>query len=637
MSLTIETFSNTKGGNSLYKALAHPITGQKFAALTERIAQAGPVAVYDPLGHVANLAAIYDLSPWTLAACFVRRIENLGHPVLGRAPEPVTELPDCDAPTLFVAAFDAGRALQQIGHLIPDGMEVIGFDSLRLPEEFLTNRTRYLDPLNFATNLAFFRDCGGTHSRILLVNYWASHGAPETRLWLRLYDGQGSILADWTSQLPSGVSSFAIDSQEIRARFGLSDFTGTLFIHVIGAAGHDVVKYVIDTYGDEPTVLSCTHDANPWPADRYAGLPAPDADERVVLWVQNSHPVPIPRGGIGINRMGTEAVAWLDEEIPPFGTHELDVADLLPDVVWPAQLEIRAGRYFVRPRYEVFHREGRSRIAHANVERTDLAPDPKLPELSNLIGKGYILPAPILPTDRWQSSLLPTPMATCQEELPIAALVIDSSGREIRRHRFGRLARANSSALELDGLLAESGKDLSESYGHVELVYDFDDGGEADGWLHGLFRYRDRASGHVAETSFGAHMFNLPITYGNEPQSYASAPPGLSTRLFLRLGQAPLETLLHLIYPASAPWHRRSETDLILYDAAGREIAEKRIHVPCGGSRLFRYSELFDTAVRESAGDGTYIMVRDTTCRLFGYHGLLNGEGAFSLDHMFGF
>jgi hypothetical protein len=30
-------------------------------------------------------------------------------------------------------------------------------------------------------------------------------------------------------------------------------------------------------------------------------------------------------------------------------------------------------------------------------------------------------------------------------------------------------------------------------------------------------------------------------------------------------------------------------------------------------------------------------MVHDTTCRLFGYHGLVNGDLAFSFDHMFGF
>ena len=45
----------------------------------------------------------------------------------------------------------------------------------------------------------------------------------------------------------------------------------------------------------------------------------------------------------------------------------------------------------------------------------------------------------------------------------------------------------------------------------MELIYDFADGGEADGWLHGLFRYRERNSGHVAETSFGAHIFNAVL------------------------------------------------------------------------------------------------------------------------------
>ena len=72
---------------------------------------------------------------------------------------------------------------------------------------------------------------------------------------------------------PGGI---AIDSREVRARFDLPEFTGQLFMHAIGAAGHDVVKYALDTYGNdgEPS-LSCTHDANAWPSDRYAGLPAP--------------------------------------------------------------------------------------------------------------------------------------------------------------------------------------------------------------------------------------------------------------------------------------------------------------------------------------------------------------------------
>jgi hypothetical protein len=46
---------------------------------------------------------------------------------------------------------------------------------------------------------------------------------------------------------------------------------------------------------------------------------------------------------------------------------------------------------------------------------------------------------------------------------------------------------------------------------------------------------------------------------------------------------------------------------------------------------------LFDAAARRRAGPGAYAVIRDTTCRLFGYHGLVGRDGAFSLDHMFGF
>jgi hypothetical protein len=251
------------------------------------------------------------------------------------------------------------------------------------------------------------------------------------------------------------------------------------------------------------------------------------------------------------------------------------------------------------------------------------------------MGKGYLLPAPILPTDRWRSLVLPTPMATTQADLPSALLVHDASGREVARHCFGRLARAESVALAVDELAAQAG--LPSGYGHKELVYDFAEGGGADGWLHGLFRYEDRNSGHVAETSFGAHIFNTVLTYRNEPQSYAGAAPGLSTRLFLRLGQDGQDTLCHLIYPASTPWHGESETDLVLHDSAGREVARRHVRIPCSGSLLWRYRETFESAERRAAGERAFVVVRDATCRLFGYHGLVNDGHAFSFDHMFGF
>ncbi|MEQ8695396.1 MAG: hypothetical protein RLT05_02425, partial [Bauldia litoralis] len=321
---------------------------------------------------------------------------------------------------------------------------------------------------------------------------------------------------------------------------------------------------------------------------------------------------------------------------PAFGSFALDVGALMPGLRWPDQIEVQAGKYFVRPRYEITGETGRSRIAHVNVERTDLKPDPRIAELSNLVGKGYVLPAPVLPLDTMRSALLPTPMSTAQTTLPLALRIYDAGGREMHTERLGCLKRSDSAWVALDETLKANGG-LPSGYGHVELLYDFADGGEADGWLHAIFRYEDRATGHAAETSFGAHIFNTVLTYKNEPQSYTGGPPGLSTRLFLRLGDAPLDTQCHLIYTSATSWLPRSSTDLILHDGDGAEVARQHVEIPCNGSLLWRYGEMFDAGDRKRAGDGAYVIVRDTSCRLFGYHGLVNGSGAFSFDHMFGF
>jgi len=637
MPLNIETFSNVKGGNCVFKALGHPLVTAQARAMIAGLARRGPVAVYDPSGLANILAIFHDLAGIELADVFVQRIEDLEREILGRMPRPVAELPTSRVETVFVVAFDAARAIDQIRHLLPRGAAVTSLDDMRLPSQMLTNPRRYLDPLNFATNFALLRDTCGQHTRLTTCNYWHGWGAKDAMLWLCLFDNTGEILAQWDQSLPPAVASVIIDSAEIRRRFGIGEFTGSLFVHAIHIAGHDVVKYALDTYGDGPAVLSCTHDANAWPADLYAGLPAPGADESVVLWIQNSHPIPIPAGAIGINRMGSNEKKWLDREIPPFGTYALDVATLLPDAKWPQQLEVQAGKYFVRPRYEITTRSGRSRIAHVNVERDDLRSDPCLAKIGGLVGKGYLLPAPVLPMAEWRSIALPTPMATCQDELPLAIRIYDATGVEVAAHRFGRLARADSVALDVTHLLERHGARLASGYGHMELVYDFSESAAADGWLHGLFRYEQLASGHVAETSFGAHMFNIPITYKDEPQSYVASPPGLSTRLFLRIGDVPTDTLCHLVYPVSTTWHPHSSTELVLHDCHGAEISRREVCIARGGSLFWRYSEMFLPAERRRAGHGAYVIIRDITCRLFGYHGLSRGDIAFCLDHMFGF
>lgn len=636
MALNIETFNNAVGGSSFFKAVGHPLTAERLHRLLDGL-RGRKVAVYDPEGLAAPLGELFDLSALQPVAVYVQDVTLIDQTVLGCAAAPVTELAGAAIDTLLVPAFDAQRLVDHIRHLVPQDCAVVTLDQVRLPDGMLTNQRRYLDKLNFATNFAFFRDQDGHHSRIATCNYWSGYGARSVKLWLRLFGAGGETLAEWEQPVADNGAALVVDSAEVRARFGLPEFCGQLFVHVIGAVGHDVVKYALDTYGDDASVLSCTHDANAWPADYYAGLPAPADGERVILWVQNSHPCAIPAGTIRLNRMGRDDEAAFEQPVPAYGSAALDVADLLPKLRWPDQVEISAGRHFVRPRYEVLGPGQHLRIAHPNVQRTDLRPDPKIRDLSNLLGKGYLLPAPVLPVDRFRSIALPTPMARCQADMPVAAILYDSEGREVTRQALGRLPRDHDCALDAADLL--NGHSFPAGYGHMELVYDFADGGGADGWLHGLFRYHDTATGHAAETSFGAHIFNTVLTYRDEPQSYAGRPPGLSTRLFLRVGAAPLDTLCHLIYPASTGWHTESSTTLHLHAADGREVASRDISIPCSGSLLWRMSEMFDAGTRAeaaAAGPGTYVLIRDVTCRLFGYHGLVSDQ-AFSLDHMFGF
>src|SRR3546814_18435731 len=74
--------------------------------------------------------------------------------------------------------------------------------------------------------------------------------------------------------------------------------------------------------------------------------------------------------------------------------------------------------------------------------------------LSNLLGKGFILPAPILPRARFRSLALPTPMSTCQQNLPIAPYAYAPEGREIGGRPLGKLPRNHATPVDSDELLA---------------------------------------------------------------------------------------------------------------------------------------------------------------------------------------
>lgn len=627
--LDIETFDNLRGGNVVYKALAHPLAADALARLA---ATAGRVAIYDPEGIAAPLLALCPA--FDVEGIYVHDTLAVGRPRGGHTARGLTELPAAGAAHILIAAFDAARLAARIAPLRPAGAAVLTLDAVKLPAALHSNPARYLDPLNFATNFVFFRDDDHLGTRLTTVNYWAGYGATAVSFFHRLYDGAGALLAEWHADAPRGAGGYIVDSGEIRRRFALPPFAGQLFVHAIGVAGHDVVKYALDTYAtDNGASLSCTHDANSWPSDRFAGLPAPRADERVVLWLQNSHAVPIPAGAMTLARMGEETLAPIATEIAGFASVALNVSELLPETRWPAQLELRADRHLVRPRYEVT-RAGRTRIAHVNVERMDLAPDPGIASLSPALGRGFLLPFPILPRGAYKTIVQPTPMALHETEMPLRLDIFAPDGTPVAAHFLGILPRDHGLALDLDDILPP---DALPEGGHAELVYDFRDGGGANGWLHALFRFERRDSGHAAESSFGAHIFNTLMTYRNEPQSYRGPPPGLSTRLFLKLGFGGRRSFCVLIYPASAAWAETSDTILELYDGEGACRAEAKLRIRCSGSATIAPAHYFSATALREAGPAGYILIRDATCRLFGFHGVDDGAGGFSFDHMFGF
>ncbi|MFT9446437.1 hypothetical protein [Gluconobacter japonicus] len=623
--LDIRTFG-PQGGNVLYKALAHPLAAEALTRMEQDFA-GQTIAIYDPEDTVRTLVALYPgLRP---SVVLVHDTEQVGQPDgFGGERKALVDLPHVDADIILALSFDDAKMRGRLGSLL-NGRDLYTLAPARLPDDMIVRGRPYLDKLNFATNFAFFRDDDRFSTRIVTANYWSNYGAQNLRYWLRLYDGTGKIIAQWEQPVEHAGAGITIDSADVRKRFGLPAFMGQLFIHVIGARGHDVVKYALDVWGKngDPS-LSVTHDANAWPSVRYATLPAPEADETLTVWVQNSHATTIPAGAITFNPMGVDDHRGVKRAIGPFETLAVNVGALFAELAWPSQLEMRSGRHLVRPRYEIEQR-GRTRIAHLNVERDNIRPDPAIRNFAPSLGRGFLLPFPILNPAKFESFVQPNPMSEALETLPVRLDIFDEAGQPVGSHFLGNLPRDHSTAIALH--------DLTDRPGHADLVYDFRDGGEADGWLHALMRYRNRDTDHAAETSFGAHIFNTLMTWRSEPQSYSGPPPGLTTRLFLKLGHDALRSFCCLIHPASIEGTSPSETVLLLHAADGSLIAETTIHIQPSGSFMVRPHDLFEGAHLERAGVGGYVLIRDLTCRLFGYHGLENGEGGFSLDHMFGF
>ena len=121
-----------------------------------------------------------------------------------------------------------------IRHLLPDGAVLTCLNDMRLDDTMLTNARVYLDPINFTTNFAFFRDSDGHHTRLTTVNYWHGYGAGDVRLWLQLIDSNGDVLANWEEPIVSTPAGIIIDSLFPKSLAPAHADTGQLEIHGAG-------------------------------------------------------------------------------------------------------------------------------------------------------------------------------------------------------------------------------------------------------------------------------------------------------------------------------------------------------------------------------------------------------------------
>ncbi|MEM6574737.1 MAG: hypothetical protein AAF736_10730, partial [Pseudomonadota bacterium] len=588
-------------GNVMYKALAHPLVAPKLAIFRAQLADLAGLRVYDPHGQFDTCDAFLGLSAlpgMQRLASDVRRLGPGEQPISSYAGGPLLML-DFDSPQL--------THLNQLAASTTD--EAFGLEALKLPPDWLTRPDRYLSPLNFVFDLALFNHGDRVTSRITTANYWARYGASGGALRCVALDADGMQLGTLDYPLTDPGQLIEITSQAIADTLGLPSFTGQLLMHAVGAAGHDVLKYVCD-YADTSGDLTTTHDANTWPAARYGGIPLPQNDsEQVELLIQNPHHRTIPAGALTLEIPSRDQLP-LPFDVPPLATRRWR----LPSRDGATQGTLHSAFQLLRPRYQVV-RAGRSHVAHANVVREDLAADPDYWQAGEHLGRGYLLVAPLLPPENYDCQLLITPMSSLGDEARLTLQTYDLSGR---------IGSSETLPDAVDGVRPWYTVRHSAP-GHLELSYDAERAGPVDGWLHAIFRYHHRRSGHRSETSFGSHMFNLLNTYRSEPQSYSGPPPGLTTRLFGRPALPGTRGFFSLIYPSSRAWHPQSDTQLHLLDGRGQPLAESQVPIAENGSAQFSLDQFFDPHL---LAEPHQLLIRDTRCRLFGYHGLTTGTGA---------
>ncbi len=69
---------NNSGGTSLFKALGHPAVAEQGRSWRVGLQNAGRIAIYDPLGDVHTVNALYNIQGLSPVAYYVQQVEHLG-------------------------------------------------------------------------------------------------------------------------------------------------------------------------------------------------------------------------------------------------------------------------------------------------------------------------------------------------------------------------------------------------------------------------------------------------------------------------------------------------------------------------------------------------------------------------------
>ena len=257
------------------------------------------------------------------------------------------------------------------------------------------------------------------------------------------------------------------------------------------------------------------------------------------------------------------------KRVPPYATWRLDVEEACcPMLAGRSKSKFRPASISCARAMKLFPRNGHARISHPNVERNDLKPDRQTWRTRRAA---------------WQIAYRARAGAAARtiSRPRLCQRRCRPGSRICRSKRWSMMRAANwpsiNSAISSAAIPSRStstslfkGEKLDGGYGHIELVYDFAAGHEADGWLHGLFRYR-RPHRATRRKPVSARMYSTRCSPTKTNRKAMPARRRASARGFsCAWAPQPYDTMCHLIYPASHPGMTTSDTSLDPHLEQGR-------------------------------------------------------------------